>query len=224
MTMSSGIRISNEQREEFEKDPAALKGQGQIQAYFEHNAPITAQSQSFKYGGGQADLVMQVLDAVVPGTAKDFIKNELFDKMGITNYSWQASVSGLPESGWRVRMTSRAMVKWGTMVINKGRWNGEQLIPATFIARATSEIVPLRDDQVFFTATNISNNTYGYFWWQSDMKADNKSYLSKYASGGGGQYIMVIEELDLVVVITANDRTDGGLPLTAKRILPAFIQ
>ena len=163
MTMRSGIRISKDKMTELRENPAQLKGQGKVQAYLEHSAPITLESQSFLY---QFDptLVMQVIDAVVPGTAKDFIKNELLDKMGITNYRWRTDVSGLPVAGSRVSMTSRAMVKWGTLVINKGQWQGEQLIPAAFIARATSKIAKPSDDEVV-AAVGVSGTSYGYFFF-----------------------------------------------------------
>jgi CubicO group peptidase (beta-lactamase class C family) len=223
MTMRSGIRISKEQREEFEKKPALLKGQGQVQAYLEHSAPITAESQSFKY---QMDptLVMQVLDAVVPGTAKDFIKNELLDKMGITNYRWRTDVSGLPRSGSGSSMTSRDMVKWGTLSINKGKWNGAQLVPEAFIAKATSRIIYTGDDDVYGGGKDVSNQGYGYYWWNADLKYGNKSYFSTSAQGGGGQYIILIEELDLMVVVTDHDNENSTLQIIAEKILPAFIQ
>ena len=223
LTMTTGIRISNEKRKEFEKNPGQLKGQGEIQTYLEQSAPITAESQSFKYGTGPR-LVMQVIDAVVPGSAKDFIKNELLDKMGITNYHWRTAVSGLPEAGWRVSMTSRDMLKWGTLAINKGKWQGEQLVPAAFIARATSKIAQSKHDENFADIPGVTGTAYGYFWWQADLSIGNKSYLSKAARGGGGQYIIVIDELDLVVVVTANHRNNDTSALTATRILPAFIQ
>ncbi len=223
LTMRSGIRISKEQREEFEKNPSLLKGQGQVQVFLEHSAPITLASQSFKY---QFDprLVMQVIDAVVPGSAKDFIKNELLDKMGITHYGWQTDVSGLPASGSRSNMTSRAMIKWGTLVINKGKWNGQQLVPEAFIAKAINRIVRHSDDENFSDDGSVSNTGYGYFWWQADMKYGNKNYFSTSARGGGGQYIILIEELDLMVVVTAYNLDDSTLQITAERILPAFIQ
>lgn len=223
LTMRSGIRISKEQREEFEKNPALLKGQGQVQAYLEHSTPITRESQSFKY---QFDpiLVMQVIDAVVPGTAKDFIKNELLDKMDITNYGWETHVSGLPSSGSRSNMTSRDMVKWGTLVINKGKWNGEQLVPETFIARSTSRILYTGDDDVYGGGKDVSNQGYGYYWWSADLKYGNKSYFCSSAQGGGGQYIILIEELDLMVVVTSHDNDNSTLQIIAEKIIPAFIK
>lgn len=56
------------------------------------------------------------------------------------------------------------------------------------------------------------------------MKYDNKNYFSVSAQGGGGQYIILIAELDLVVVVTANDQKISHLQIAAERILPAFIK
>ncbi|MDW3647639.1 MAG: serine hydrolase [Bacteroidia bacterium] len=223
MTMRSGIRISEEQREEFEKDPEQLKGQGQVQTYLEQSAPITAASQTFLYQY-DPDLVMQVLEAVVPGSAKDFIKNELLDKMGIKTYNWETDLSGLPRSGSHSSMTSRAMLKWGTLVSNKGKWKGEQLIPEAYIATATSRIIKVDDEDVFGGGKDVSNQGYGYFWWSADLHYDNKSYFCASAQGGGGQYIILIEELDLMLVVTAHDIENSTLQIIAERILPAFVK
>ncbi len=226
LTMSSGIRISSDVREKINKNPTALKGQGDVQALLEHSTPITEESQVFKYGGG-AGLVMQVIEAVVPGSAMEFIKNELLDNMGITNYHWQINdQNGLPEAGWRTSMTSRAMVKLGILAMNKGKWNGEQLIPEAFITNATSRILNTGDNAVYFGGCKgVSNEGYGYFWWNADLKVANKSYYSASAQGGGGQFITLIKELDLIVVVTGhNNRHPSTLQMTAEEILPAFIK
>ncbi|MCW8877838.1 MAG: beta-lactamase family protein [Kangiellaceae bacterium] len=223
LTMRSGIRISDEKREKFEKNPSQLKGQGEVQTYLEQSAPITADSQSFKYGGDPR-LVMQVIEAVVPGTAKDFIKNELLDKMGITNYEWQTHVSGLPQAGWLVSMTSRDMVKWGTLAMNKGQWNGEQLIPEAFIANAIGKLVDTSDQELHYGGKDVFNQGYGYYWWSADLKHGNKSYFAASAQGGYGQFITLIEELDLLIVHTAHDNDTNYLQVTAERILPAFVK
>lgn len=223
LTMSTGIRIAEEQWEEFEKNPDQIKGQKQVQAMLEHSAPITPATQRFLYGTGPG-LVMQVINAVVPRSAKDFIKNELLDKMGITNYSWLTQPSGLPEAGWRTSLTSRDMVKLGTLAMNKGKWKGEQLIPEAYIKKAISPILYTGDDDVFGGGRDVSNQGYGYFWWNANLKHGTKSYYSASAQGGGGQYIILIKELDLIIVVTAHDRDNSTLQLTAERILPAFLK
>ncbi len=217
LTMRSGIRISEDKRKEFNENPNQLKGQGLVQTWLEHSAPITRESQSYLYGPDPV-LVMQVIDAVVPGTAKDFIKTELLDKLGITNYIWQNAVSGLPEAGWRVSMTSRDMLKWGMLVFNKGKWNGEQLIPEAFVAKATSKITkPTANWQP-------KTYSYGYFWYQTDITIDDKNYNANFAWGGGGQYVIVVEELDLIITITGHDGKDTIMTQVSKNILPAFVK
>ena len=118
------------------------------------------------------------------------------------------------------------MVKLGILTINKGKWNGEQLVPEAFIAKATSRILLTGSDvDVYGGGKDVSNQGYGYFWWNADLKYGNKSYYSASAQGGGGQYIIVIEELDLIVVATGHNNNDNStLQIIAEKILPAFIK
>ena len=222
LTMRGGLGITDEQSKEFENNPEAVKGQQLVQTLLEQSAPITAESQHFKYGNYNPNLVMQVIDAVVPGSAEDFIKNELFGKMGITNYDW-LSEFGLPAAGWKSSITSRDMVKLGILAMNRGKWNGEQLIPEAFVSKAISRILVTGDDDVFGGGKDVSTQGYGYFYWNADLKSGTKGYYSASAQGGGGQYIILIEELDLLIVVTAHERDDSTLQLTAERILPAFM-
>ena len=219
-----GINFSKEQEEAFKENPELIKGQRHVQVLLEHSAPITAESQGFLYGNYNPTMVMQVIEAVVPWSAKDFLKNELLDKLGITNYKWRTAASGLPESGWGVNMRSRDMVKLGALVMNKGRWNGEQLIPEAYIDKATSRILYTGDDEVHFGGKDVSNQGYGYFWWGTDLKCGDRSYSAKSAQGGGGQLISLTEELDLMVVVTAHDGDVGYFQIIAEHILPAFTE
>lgn len=224
LSMRGGIKIKEETRKKFEKDTIRLKGQGMIQTVLSHSAPITSDSQGFDYGNYNPNLVMQVIEAVVPGTAEDFIKKELFDKMGVTNYRWATGLSGLPRAGSSSSITSRDMIKLGTLVMNKGKWKGKRLIPKAYISKMTDRVVPLTEEQAFFNGENISDPGYGYFWWQADMKVGNKTYFTTSGQGGGGQYLIVIKELDLIVVVTAHSRENDTMQITATRVLPAFVK
>ena len=222
LTMRSGIRLTREQRDNLELDSTRVKGQGQVQAYLEDTKPITEESQVFEYKFDPM-LVMQVLEAVVPGSAKDFIKRELLDKLGITNYGWQTDVSGLPKSGSRSSLTARDMMKWGLLAANDGKWNGEQLIPKSYVNKAINRIVTDSEDENFDDYNGVSNIGYGYYWWQADLEAGGTKYFSTSAQGGSGQMIILIEELDLIVVTTVHRLEIRVLQLVADRILPAFI-
>ena len=123
----------------------------------------------------------------------DFIKKELLDKLGITNYKWRMNEgTGLPEAGWRSSMTSRDMAKWGTLAKNKGKWNGEQLIHENFMIKATDRILYTdKDYEIHYGGKDVSKQGYGYFWWGADLKSGTKSYFCKSAQGGGGQFIIL---------------------------------
>ena len=80
------------------------------------------------------------------------------------------------------------------------------------------------DVEVYGGGKDVSNQGYGYLWWSGDLKVGDKSYFSASAQGGGGNYIILIQELELMVVVTGHERHPSTLQKTAERILPAFVQ
>ena len=212
LNMKSGIRIDRAKVNELRREKDRLLGQGQIQAYLQYSAPIPTGKKTFKYQGSDPSIAMQVLDAVVPGSARDFIETELLAKLGITNFAWQDDVSGLPKSAAGSSMRSRDMLKWGMLVSNAGKWNNEQLIPAEFVRRATDRI-----------NTNPQGTSYGYFWWRHDMQVGDRTYDCRSGRGAGGQFILMLPELDLLIVVTAHQQGMGKMLSTVpKKILPVF--
>lgn len=219
LKMSSGLRFSDEEITKFRENPEQFNSLEQIQASLELSEPVTSDNQSVKYQGIDPIMAMQVLDAVVPGSAKDFIKNELLDKLGINNYSWRNDLSGMPSADSGLSITSRDMLKLGALVINEGQWNGEQLISADYLAKATSAIVRPNEDwqpKTFF---------YGYLWYQTNLTTGDKSYDVNIAWGGGGNRIITIKALDLIIAITAHDCEDDTIfAQVSKTIIPAFVK
>mgnify|MGYP006078384131 CR=1 FL=1 len=200
MNMSSGVRIDLGKAKELMGRPRELKGQGQIQAYLEYSVSIPPAPREFKYQGADPSMAMQVLEAIVPGTAQAFIKTELLGKMGITNFGWQDDISGLPKSAAGSSMRSRDMIKWGMLIKDEGRWHGEQLIPSGFVKKATSRI-----------HTNQQGTSYGYFWWRHDMVIGDRNIDCISGRGAGGQFILFFPELDLIAVITSHNKGMGDL-------------
>ena len=213
MNMRSGIRLEEGKAQKLVKQPAALKGQGQIRAYLENSAPIPKPPRAFKYQEADPSITMQVLEAVVPGGARSFIAKELLGKMGITNFAWENDVSGLPKAAAGCGLRSRDMLKWGVMILQKGKWQDEQLIPASFVARATSPI-----------SLSYNKSYYGFFWWVEDPDIGGKAYHCMEGRGAGGQFIFMFPELDLVAVVTAHNKGMGTMLATVpQKIIPAFV-
>lgn len=209
MQMCSGIRLGVKKANELMKYPAKLKGQGEIQAYLQHSAPIPPMPREFKYQEPDTAIAMQVLNAVAPGGAEEFIKTELLGRMGITQYHWESAISGLPKSAAGSSVLSRDMLKFGQLILNKGKWNSEQLIPEAYLARAT-------------TPSQI-NEHYGFFWWVEDFTVGGKTHHSFQGRGAGGQFIFMFPELDLVAVVTSHNKGMGDMLKTLPhRIIPAF--
>ena len=109
-------------------------------------------------------------------------------------------------------MRSRDMSKWGMLVQSGGQWDGEQLLPADFVQKATSRI-----------HTNPQDTSYGFFWWRHKVNVDDKTNDLKSGRGAGGQFIMMIDELNLIIAITSHNKGMGKMLKTApERMIPAF--
>ena len=214
MEMNSGIRLDDEKARELLKNPAQLKGQGEIQAYLQNSTPIPPMPRQFKYQESDPDITMQVLNAVAPEGARDFIQNQLFKPIGITNYQWENSVSDLPKSAAGSSLLSRDMLKIGMLIMNKGKWQEQQLIPEAYIAKATSPNVH-----------SYGPCYYGFFWWVEDVKVGETTYHSIQGRGAGGQFIYMFPELDLIIVATSHDQGMGNLmAILPQKVLPAFVK
>ena len=212
MEMGSGIRLSDEKAKELLKNPAQVKGQGEIQDYLQNCAPIPKAPRQFKYQESDPAIAMQVLDAVTPDGAEQFIRNELLKPMGITQYHWETAVSGLPKSAAGSSLLSRDMLKFGMLILNKGKWRGQQLVPEAYITRATSPNVH-----------SYGTAYYGFFWWVEDYKIGQKTWHCIEGRGAGGQFIFMFPELDLIAVVTSHDKGMGNMLATLpNRIIPAF--
>lgn len=207
MTMRSGIRVSADTLESIVANGVA----NTTHKFLQHSAAISPETQTFKYQGIDPRLAWQVLDSVVPGSAEDFMKHEVLAKIGITNYGWEDNAEGSS-------IMERDMLKLGALVLNHGKWKEEQLISAEYLAKATSKITKPTEDWIpdtFF---------YGYFWYQANMPVGDQSYKVNFAWGGGGQYIITVDELDLIIVITGHDREDTIMTQVSKIIIPAFVK
>ncbi len=218
LTMQGGLTIDREKWKETEKDLARIKGQGLVQTLLEESAPITSKTQTYLYGNFNPMLVMTVIDAVVPQGAEHFIKHEVLDKLGITNYKWETNPNGLPQAGYRTSITSRDMLKWGSLVHHNGKLNGEQFISEAYLSKATTGSVKPTEDWM------PKDYRYGYYWYQTYIPVGNKNYNATFAWGGGGQRIIVIKELDLTIVISGHDGEDDKIMTQISEIIiPAFV-
>jgi CubicO group peptidase (beta-lactamase class C family) len=99
--------------------------------------------------------------------------------------------------GWRIRRTPlrpRDMAKIGQLVLGRGRWNGAQVVSETWIDAATAPQIK-----------TIYGDPYGYQFWLGASSISGRQLDWVAARGQGGQWIVIIPTLDLVVVMTAGN-------------------
>lgn len=219
LSMRSGLRIADGLEEQWEKTPELIAGKNLALAYFKHTEAVTADSQIYHYQSTDPRLTMLVLDAAVPVSAEDFIQTEVLNKLGINQYHWEQHQSGLPRSAYGTSMTSRDMLKWGSLLMQNGKWKGEQLISPEFMQRATGSVAIPTDDKWDYTGYQ-----YGYFTWGKTLRVEDMHYKAHMAWGGGTQMVIAIPEAELVVVVTARARAGGfdTMDLVEQKILPSF--
>jgi CubicO group peptidase (beta-lactamase class C family) len=133
----------------------------------------------------------------------------------IHRYGWFSDPAGHPYGGGGVLFLPRDFMKLGQLMLNEGTWQGHRILSREFVARASAPLYHLR------------NLVYGYQWWGIDYPYKDRTVHAFFAGGAGGQVVMVIRELDLVIAIYAGNYSSGRTAshiqqeLIPRYILPA---
>ena len=172
----------------------------------------------FVYNTAATTSLCDVLGRVSGISSTEFSQAFLFEPLQIESAEWDLTPTGHCVGGSGLFLTARDMAKLGQVFLDDGQWLGQQIISADWVARSVEPAVSLGGD---FTSG------YGYQWWLGDFEVTGSRYPFYSAQGYGGQYLVVIEELDLVVVLFAQNYTNGlatlGLQLIEEEIIPSIL-
>ena len=111
----------------------------------------------------------------------------------------------LPDAAGGLRSTARELTKIGRLVLNGGRWNGQQVVPREWI-RVSSQ---RHTEQSFPNWSLDGIYGYGYQWWPADFRAEYGEFSALAGVGYGGQRLFIIPEKDMVVTIFAGNYGNG---------------
>ena len=159
----------------------------------------------FEYCNGGSFLLSAIVQETTGQTALEYSQEHLFGPLGISDVTWPANPQGISIGWGEIRMRPHDMLRIGYLYLNEGRWEGEQVVPAEWVAASTRKYID-----------GTLQDGYGYQWWI----AENASMALGYA----GQYIVVAPDQDLVVVFTSDlEERDFYVPqeLFDDYILPA---
>lgn len=166
------------------------------------------------YCSGDPNLAIGVLSHATGEHAMDLFDRLLGEPLGITDHAWFLSPSLQPYGGGSVQMRPRDFMKIGQMMLNGGTWNGRRILSQAFVDRATGTLCPL------------NRVGYGYLWWTTQFPYNGRQVYVYWAGGNGGQGVLVIPELDLVIAVFGGSYSSRvGLEIqqayAARHILPA---
>jgi len=215
LTMTSGLTYDDESL-------PYTDSRNDMNRFFTSSDPIgfllakplfTAPGTVFDYDNCNTNIIGQIICKATAERLDAFAKDYLFDKLGVKQQEWQIVRNNVILSSGDLHLRPRDMAKFGLFFLNRGVWKGEQIVSSEWCAISTA---------VFLNPNNYNNefqwaNGYGYQWWHKTYFYNSKSYPSFFAAGWGGQNIIIIPHLNLVIVTTAGNWYD------AERISPFSI-
>lgn len=206
LTMSSGLKCRDSYQYNWSGLGEMMKSTDWAQ-YILDLPMAEAPGEWFEYCNGVSYLLSVIIQRATNMRTLDFARKYLFGPLGITDVKWRTNTQGVDIGFMGMRLTPHDMAKIGWLYLNKGSWDGRQIISAKWIEASTKEHI---------SGTLASG--YGYQWW-----IDSSEYYL--AAGYGGQFIFVVPEKNMVVVFTSDP--DGYIftPITLleNNIIPAAV-
>lgn len=181
--------------------------------------PIAAPpGEKFRYSGGDTMLLAAVLERATKMRLDKYAEKVLFRPLGVERYDWIKYPDGTPIAASGLRLLPRDMAKFGVLYLNRGQWQGVPIVPETWVQASTSVHTKIADRPFGF-------QNYGYQWWLGTARDDAHTPWIM-AVGYGGQRVMLIPSLDLVMVMTAGmyrsrAQTDITFEILLDGVLPA---
>nr|MBI1229216.1 ChbG/HpnK family deacetylase [Cytophagales bacterium] len=177
---------------------------------------------NYVYNSLATYMLSAILTEVTGERILDYLQPRLFRPLGIVGATWDTSPLGIQVGGWGLSVKTEDMAKLGQFYLQKGNWNGEQLLPQSWIDEATSAQVSSLPAGVKKKDLKVKPKDsdwlqgYGYQLWRSR----HNSYR---ADGRNGQFILVLPEKNAVIVTTANiPNMQAELNLIWEYLLPAL--
>lgn len=123
----------------------------------------------------------------------EFAAQYLFGPMGIQSLRWEYQSDGLPLATGGLWMRARDSAKFGQLFLDGGTWDGQQLIPESWVTASWTGYSP-----------QDPGEEYGYLWWMREQEG----HRFWFASGYGGQLIVMVPDEEIVIVINADYSSD----------------
>ena len=149
----------------------------------------------FVYSSGVTQLLSHIFKKATGKTVDEYAAQYLFQPLGI-NYHWKHSPTGLPDTEGGLYISTASLAKIGFLSLNKGKWEGKQIVPADWVKASVTPAMSVADEGRHWG--------YGFQWWLQPYGKSSEKFAWA-ARGFGGQELRVVPEYNLIVVLTGWD-------------------
>ncbi len=150
-----------------------------------------------EYSTGNTHLLSAILTKATGQSTLEFAREVLAKPLGFDLPPWPQDPQGIYFGGNDMEMTPRQMLAFGELYLNEGRANGAQIVPRDWVEDSLAQRAQSRRER---------NRYYGYGWWIREMAG----HETRYAWGFGGQFIVLVPTLNLIVVTTSSSNPGPG--------------
>jgi CubicO group peptidase (beta-lactamase class C family) len=206
MRVSDLLRMSTGHQVE----PSRLNDQVWTKNFLSQSVPFKPGTH-FLYNTSATYMLSAIVQKVTGATVLDYLGPKLFEPLRIDDPTWGASPQGVSLGGYGLSVRTEDIAKFGQLYLQKGKWNGKQLVPEAWIAAATA-----RQTSNGSNPKSDWDQGYGYQFWRCRHGAYR-------GDGAFGQYCVVLPEQDAVIAITSGVKNmQAVLDLVWDELLPAF--
>jgi len=155
----------------------------------------------FDYDNCNTNILGEIIRRATNRRVDAFAKEYLFDPLGVTEMEWQTVRGDVLLCSGDLHLKPRDMAKFGLLFLNRGEWKGTRVVSSEWCDASTAAFL----DPNEYTPEFPMADGYGYQWWRKTYKVGSRTYPSFMAMGWGGQHIIIIPDLNMVVVTTAGN-------------------
>lgn len=166
---------------------------------------------TFVYNSAATFMLSALVQCLSGETLLEYLRPRLLEPLGITAADWVSNPQGINVGAWGLQLTTEAVARFGQLYLQRGRWEGEQLLPEAWINEATRAQVPPG-----LEAASDWAQGYGFQFWRCRHGAYR-------ADGAFGQFCVVMPQQEAVLAITASvQKTQRVLDHVWTYLLPAM--
>lgn len=155
-----------------------------------------------------------ILNKSVPNGLQKYAEERLFKPLAISEYKWQYTPTNVPNTAGGFQMNALNNARWGQLYIDKGIYGNKQVLPKKWAEESLNKQIQLPEHD---------NEFYGYLFWNKQLQVNNEKIEFYYASGNGGNKIVIQKELGIVIILTASAYNQPYMHHQADEIIKEYL-